>query len=82
MAKGKGRSKVLPIILAILAVAVVAANIAAVMFDSTLDKYAPGGGYVWAVGLMRSVGREENSDRKNKIIFDEVYKYGSTFYKK
>ena len=44
MAKGKGRSKVLPIILAILAIAVVAANIAAVMFDSTLDKYAPGGG--------------------------------------
>ena len=44
MATGKGRSKVLPIILAILAIAVVAANIAAVMFDSTLDKYAPGGG--------------------------------------
>ena len=44
MAKGKGRSKVLPVILAILAIVVVAANIAAVMFDSTLDKYAPGGG--------------------------------------
>ena len=44
MANGKGRSKVLPVILAILAIAVVAANIAAVMFDSTLDKYAPGGG--------------------------------------
>ncbi|MBQ1415335.1 MAG: veratrol--corrinoid protein metyltransferase, partial [Lachnospiraceae bacterium] len=48
----------------------------------TIDRLAPGGGYCWAVGLMRSVGREENSDRKNKIIFDEVYKYGSTFYKK
>ncbi|MBQ1332848.1 MAG: veratrol--corrinoid protein metyltransferase [Lachnospiraceae bacterium] len=48
----------------------------------TIDRLAPGGGYCWAVGLMRSVGREENSDRKNKIIFDEVYKYGSTFYQK
>ena len=44
MSKSGGRSKVLPVILAILAVAVIAANIAAVMFDSTLDKYAPGGG--------------------------------------
>ncbi|MBQ6491787.1 MAG: glycoside hydrolase family 3 C-terminal domain-containing protein [Atopobiaceae bacterium] len=44
MSEKKGRSKVLPVVLAILAIAVVAANIAAKMFDSTLDKYAPGGG--------------------------------------
>ena len=44
MSKTGGRSKVLPIILAILAIVVIGANIAAVKFDATLDKYAPGGG--------------------------------------
>jgi len=44
MSKTGGRSKVLPVVLAILAVVVIAVNVAAAMFDSTLDKYAPGGG--------------------------------------
>ena len=44
MAEKKGRSKVVPVILALLLVAVAAANIAANKFDATLDKYAPGGG--------------------------------------
>ena len=47
-----------------------------------IDKFAPGGGYVWCMGLMRSVGREAQTDWKNKIILDEAYRYGSTFYQK
>ena len=37
MAEKKGRSKVVPVILALLLVAVAAANIAANKFDATLD---------------------------------------------
>ena len=47
----------------------------------TMDTYAPGGGFCWCGGYLGAVGDEE-INRRNAILFDEVYKYGDAFYKK
>ena len=39
----------------------------------TIDKYAPGGGYVFCGGL---IGTEDYVMKVNSIVFDEVYWYG------
>mgnify|MGYP001010080373 FL=1 len=44
-----------------------------------IDALAPGGGYCFCGGFVAAVG-DDVTARKNQIIMDEVYKYGSTFY--
>jgi hypothetical protein len=48
----------------------------------TIDKYAPGGGYVFMGGIMGSADTPELNMTRAAWIADEVYKYGSDFYKK
>ena len=60
------------------AIAVVAANIAAVMFDSTLDKYAPGGGYAFA-GFPIGAKGDTAASRAYRIMRDEAHWYGREY---
>jgi hypothetical protein len=48
----------------------------------TIDKYAPGGGYVFQGGIMGSADTPELNQTRAGWIADEVYNYGSAFYKK
>ena len=48
----------------------------------TIDRYGKDGGYAWCMGLMRSIGHEDEYDHKNWILQDEAYRYGSEIYKK
>jgi hypothetical protein len=48
----------------------------------TIDKYAPGGGYVFQGGIMGSADTPELNQKRALWIADEVYNYGSEFYKK
>lgn len=45
----------------------------------TIDAYAPGGGFAWCGGFLGAVGDQE-SMRKNMILFDEVARYGGSYY--
>jgi len=46
----------------------------------TIDKYAPGGGYVFAGGFMGSIG-DEITKRKNKWVSEAAELYARDFYK-
>ena len=45
----------------------------------TIDLLAPGGGFCWCGGYLGAVGDTE-ADRKNKVLREEVYRYGDIFY--
>ena len=45
----------------------------------TMDRYAKGGGFAWCGGYLGAVGDQEVI-RKNKVLFEEVYRYGDAFY--
>jgi hypothetical protein len=45
-----------------------------------IDKYAPGG-YVFQGGIMGSADTSELKQQRAGWIADEVYNYGSTFYR-
>jgi uroporphyrinogen-III decarboxylase len=47
-----------------------------------IDKYAPGGGYVFMGGIMISADNPELSKKLSDWLADEAYTYGSDFYKK
>ncbi|MCL1802653.1 MAG: veratrol--corrinoid protein metyltransferase [Eubacteriaceae bacterium] len=47
----------------------------------TLDKYAPGGGYAFTGGYVGTSESPEFTTQVNTWIADEVYNYGSEFYK-
>jgi hypothetical protein len=47
----------------------------------SMDKYAPGGGYMFMGGFLGPASDKEIA-RKNAILLDEVNKYGHAFYKK
>lgn len=47
----------------------------------TIDKYAPGGGYVFAGGYMGPIG-DENVKMKNKWVSEAAESYARDFYKK
>ena len=46
----------------------------------TMDMYAKGGGFCWCGGYLGAMD-DQDMIRKNGILFDEVYKYGDSFYK-
>jgi len=45
----------------------------------TIDAWAPGGGYCFVGGFLAARG-DTVTARKNEIVRDEAFKYGSTFY--
>jgi hypothetical protein len=47
-----------------------------------IDKYAPGGGYVFMGGIMISADNPELSKKVSDWLADEAYTYGTDFYKK
>jgi hypothetical protein len=47
----------------------------------TIDKYAPGGGYIFMGGIMGSADTPELNQKTNGWLADETYTYGSNFYK-
>jgi hypothetical protein len=47
----------------------------------TIDTYAPGGGFVWCGGFLTGVD-DKTGMEKNRILMDEVVKYGRDFYKR
>ncbi|MDR3123225.1 MAG: veratrol--corrinoid protein metyltransferase [Treponema sp.] len=47
-----------------------------------IDKYAPGGGYVFMGGIMGSADTPELNQKVAGWLADEAYNYGSDFYKK
>jgi hypothetical protein len=47
-----------------------------------LDKYAPGGGFHFAGGVLGRADKMEQTMKMNGWVQDEVAKYGATFYKK
>lgn len=46
----------------------------------TMDAYAPGGGFCWSGSYLGALDDKE-VQRKNDILYDEVYSYGAKFYK-
>ena len=48
---------------------------------SVLDKYAPGGGYAFAGGMLGPASEQEKTMQYNSWVQDEVATYGKTFYK-
>jgi hypothetical protein len=47
-----------------------------------LDKYAPGGGYHFAGGVLGRASKAEETMQMNGWVQDEVAKYGATILKK
>ncbi|MCL1804168.1 MAG: hypothetical protein FWG30_11165 [Eubacteriaceae bacterium] len=48
----------------------------------TIDKYAPGGGYIFGGGFMQPADRQEYAQMVSGWIIDEAYEYGKDFYSK